>query len=91
MSLSPTKRLSLLLWYHNFNAAERNDNVRSLGGTPVQDPTVTDFGNELDFVANFKATARTSILAGYSHLWAGDKIIGGEDADFFYLQWQTNF
>lgn len=91
LSMSPTKRLSLLLWYHNFTAAEENDIVRSIGGTPAQDPSVSDFGNELDFVANFKATARTNILAGYSHLWAGDKIIGGNDADFFYLQWQTNF
>jgi len=91
LAMQPTKRLSLLLWYHNFTAAEEEDNIRSLGGTPAQDPTVADFGNELDFIANFKMTPRTSLLAGYSHLWAGDKIINGEDADFFYLQWQTNF
>ena len=38
----PTKRLSLLLWYQNFTAAEENDNIRSIGGTPAQDPTVSD-------------------------------------------------
>ena len=91
LKMAPTKRLSLLLWYYNFNAAEQEDNVLALGGTPAQDPTAADFGNELDFIATYQVSPRSSLLAGYSHLWAGDKIINGEDADFFYLQWQTNF
>ena len=91
LTFKPAKRLSMLLWYHNFTAAERSDNLLSLGGTPDQDPTQTDFGNELDVVATYQATARTSVQAGYAHFWAGDKILSGQDADFFYLQWQTNF
>ena len=79
------------MWYHNLNAAEAEDTIASLGGTPAQSLLVEDFGNEIDFVANFQMTARTNILAGYSHFFAGDKIIDGEDADFFYLTWQTNF
>jgi hypothetical protein len=91
MVLSPTKRLKLLTWYQNFQSAKQDSPILSVGGTPAQDLTVTDFGNELDFLAVFNATARTEILAGYSHLWAGEKILSGIDADFFYLQCQTNF
>ena len=91
LNLQPRDRLSLLIWYHNLNAAEEEDIVASLGGTPAQSLLVEDFGNEIDFVANFKMTARTNLIAGYSHFFAGDKIIDGEDADFFYLAWQTNF
>ena len=71
--MQPRKRLKLLLWYYNFNAAEEEDNILSLGGTPAQDPTVADFGNELDFVATYQVSPRSSLLAGYSHLWAGDR------------------
>jgi len=91
MTMAPTKKLNLLLWYHNFQAEEPTDTILSLGGTPGQDPTSSDFGNELDFTASYKLSPRSSVLAGYSHLWRGTRILGDTDADFFYLQWQTNF
>ena len=50
-----------------------------------------DFGNEIDFTANYKLTSRASILAGYSHLFRDAKILGDTDADFFYLQTTVNF
>ena len=89
--MKPTKKLSLLLWYYNFQAVERNDPILSIGGTPDQDPDSKDFGNELDFIANYQMTPRQSVLLGYSHLWAGDRIIDSTDADFVYLQFQRSF
>ncbi len=91
LTMKPTKKLSLLLWYYNFQAVERNDPILSIGGTPDQDPDSKDFGNELDFIANYQMTPRQSVLLGYSHLWAGDRIIDSTDADFVYLQFQRSF
>lgn len=91
MTMAPSKKLKLLFWYYNFQADEAQDLVRSIGGTPAQDPNRSNFGNELDCLATNNVNARTSILGGYSHLWRGGKIISDTDADFFYLQWQTNF
>ena len=88
---SPTKKLSLLLWYYNFQAAQDNDNIISLGGTPAQDPNESNFGNEIDFVATYKYNARNTGLVGYSHFFRGDRILGDTDGDFLYLQWATNF
>lgn len=91
LAMSPTKKLSLLLWYYNFQSAEDGDQILSLGGTPAQDTSSSDFGNELDFVATYKVNARNTALVGYSHFWRGDRIVGDTDGDFLYLQWTTNF
>jgi len=91
LTMAPTDKLSFLIWYYNFQAVEANDPITSIGGTPAQDPASKDFGNELDFIATYKINPRSSVLFGYSHLWAGDRIIGGEDADFTYLQFTRNF
>ena len=91
LTMAPTDKLSLLLWYYNFQAAEASDVIPGIGGTPAQDPNSKDFGNELDFIATYKINPRRSVLLGYSHFWAGDKIIGGQDADFFYVQFTSNF
>ena len=91
LTAKPRDRLTFIAWYHNFQAAEEEDTILSLGGTPAQDLTTTDFGNEIDLLLNFQATPRSNIIAGYSHFFVGDRIIGGEDADFFYLTFQQNF
>jgi hypothetical protein len=91
LAMSPTKKLGLLLWYHNFRAADPDDTILSLGGTPAQNTASADFGNELDFVATYKVNARNSALIGYSHFWRGARITGDTDADFLYMQWTTNF
>ena len=91
LTMEPSKKLSLLFWYYNFQADEPASNVLSFGGTPAQDPNASKFGNELDILATYNVGPRSSILGGYSHLWRGTKILGDTDADFFYMQWQTNF
>ena len=91
LALSPTNKLNLLLWYHHFDAEESGDIIPGVAVTAPQNLTDDDFGNELDFVANYKLTPRASVLAGYSHFWRGAKITGDTDPDFFYLQTTVNF
>lgn len=91
LKLQPTEKLSLLLWYYNFQSVEDGDPITSIGGTPAQDTASSDFGNELDFIANYNFSPRRSVLVGYSHFWAGDRIINGQDADFFYVQFTQRF
>lgn len=91
MTMSPTQKLSLLLWYYNFQTDEANDIIPGVAVPSNQVAGETDFGNELDFLATYKVGPRTNVVAGYSHLWRGAKIIGDTDADFFYLQAQTDF
>ncbi len=91
MTMSPTKRTNLLLWYHNFRADEASDIVPGVAVPSAQNVTSTDFGHELDFLLKYQMTPRSNLAVGYSHLWRGDKIIGTNDADFFYLQTTTNF
>ncbi len=91
LALAPSNRLKLLFWYYNFQTDEDTDIITSLGATPDQDLTSSDFGNELDFTASYQLTPRSNVLFGYSRFWRGARIIGDTDADFAYLQWQTNF
>lgn len=91
LTMSPTAKTKLLFWYYYFGAAEANTPVPSIGGTPAQEIDETEFGNELDCILQYTFGPRSNILFGYSHLWAGDKIINGVDADFFYTQWELNF
>lgn len=54
----------------------------------------THVGNEIDLLAKFQATKSVEILAGYSHLFAGEflKDTGADDdADFAYIQTTLNF
>ncbi len=91
LAMTPTSKLNLLMWYHHFDADEADDVIPGVAVPSAQNLDTNDFGNELDFIANYRLTARASILAGYSHLWRGAKIIGDTDADFFYLQTTVNF
>ncbi|MCA9188085.1 MAG: alginate export family protein [Planctomycetales bacterium] len=90
LTMQPTKKLGLLCWYYHFQADSATDIVPSVGGTPTQN-NVKDFGDELDILATINLNARTEVWIGWSHLWRGDKIVGTNDADFFYSQWQLNF
>ena len=91
LKLNPTKKISLLAWYHNFSAAETADGIASFGGTPAQDLSSDAFGNELDLLANINVDPRTNVVLGYSRFWTGSRIIGGEDADFYYVQLTKRF
>jgi hypothetical protein len=91
MTMKPSKKWDLLIWYWHFVANSGADIVPSLGGTPVQSLSRTHFGDEIDFLAKYTIGPRSNLLLGYSHFWRGDKILAPKDADFFYTQWELNF
>ena len=91
LTMNPTKRLKLLVWYYHLMANQDTDIVPSIGGTPAQSTSSKDWGDELDLLAKYQLTPRSDVLFGYSHFWAGNKILGTSDADFFYAQWSLNF
>lgn len=91
LTMAPSKKLDLLLWYYYFGTDSVNDVIPGVAVPSAQRLGENTFGSELDLVAKYKISPRSDILFGYSHLWAGSKIIGTDDADFFYSQWTLNF
>jgi hypothetical protein len=94
VTMQPTAKINLLLWYYHFMANQDTDIVPSLGGTPAQSNASKDWGDELNLVATYSISPRSQIAFSWSHFWAGNKITppaGKSDADFFYTQWTLNF
>ncbi|QDT08029.1 hypothetical protein K227x_64590 [Rubripirellula lacrimiformis] len=91
LTMSPSKKMKLLAWYYYLGADEKGDVIPGVAVPSNQNLVDDDFGNELDLVASYTIGPRSDILFGYSHLWRGDKIIGTNDADFFYSQYTLNF
>ena len=93
ITTKPTDKLTFLLWYYHLMANQDTDIVPSIGGTPAQSAASKDWGDELDLVATYTINPRSNILFGWSHFWAGNKIVAANksDADFFYTQWTQNF
>lgn len=91
LTMKPHKKWDFLMWYWYFMANSSADIVPSIGGTPPQSLARTHFGDELDLLAKYAISPRSSVLFGYSHFWRGNKILAPEDADFFYTQWEVNF
>jgi len=90
-TFKPTKKTKALLWYYHFLADEDEDIIQSIGGTPAQLGDERHFGDELDVILSYQICEKSDILFGWSHFWAGEKIVDGRDADFFYTQWQYHF
>lgn len=91
LTMAPAEKWKLLMWYYYFGAAQEDDVIPGVAVPSAQRLDENDFGHELDFIARYQIVPRSNILFGYSHLWRGDKIIGTNDADFFYTQWELNF
>ena len=76
---------------HQFWLAEDDDALYSAGGGILRAGTgsETDVGTEVDLTVLWNANRHTSVLAGYSHFFAGDLIDQtgpSDDIDFFYTQ-----
>lgn len=98
LTMKPHKQVTTRLAWHTFWLNRGRDALYNAGGAPVRrDPTAnadTRVGHELDLTVNWKLDAHTSLLFGYSHLWAGPFIRAtgsGEDPDLFYIQYQYKF
>jgi len=92
LTMNPTKKTKLLLWYWHFMSNQPNDVVPAIGGTPAQNGGSSHLGDEIDVILTYNINARANLLFGYSHFWIGNKINRpANDADFFYTQFQVDF
>lgn len=78
MYLYPTKWVTFWTQYHIFNLANTRDALYNTAGNVSRfDPTGRaggKVGQELDFILNFHLTKHSDVMAGYSHMYAGDFI-----------------
>ncbi len=92
-------KVKLLLWYHYFRLVEQTTPY-SVVMTPFNTATAAgskDLGHEIDVLFNVAINPRNSVLLGYSYFNAGDYydttagVPTNQDAEFFYMQYQTRF
>ena len=100
LTLSPCKKVKLLLWYYILFLENKNDVPYSVTMQPFNAgnaPASAYLGQELDLVGKWQISTRLGLLLGYSHFFSGDyyKNTPGVphrgDADFFYTQLTVNF
>jgi len=100
LTLSPCEKIKLLLWYYVLFLENTGDVPYTVAMTPFNPgnrPADPYLGQELDLTATWRISARTELLLGYSHFFAGDyyRFTPGlayrGDADFFYTQLTVNF
>lgn len=105
LSAKPVKNVEVAIEYNAFWAADTRDYVYGSNGnsifrTSTQGKDVRTIGagnflgHEVDFTTNWKVNKHLSILAGYSHFFAGDYIRETgthSDADFGYMQATLSF
>ena len=99
-TLQISKKVKLLLWYHNFWLENQNDtpyNVNMSAFAPGVTPGDDELGQEIDAVLTIGINERSNIIFGYSHFWSGDYYntpglpVNDVDANFFYTQYTLNF
>ena len=95
-TIKPHKKLTLLGAFHWFDRATANDAVYNIVGAPfAANNGGTDIGNEVDFVATYKASETLSVQAGYFWFWYGSAIGNSPqarpDASQFYVQTTLTF
>ncbi|MGI9517383.1 MAG: alginate export family protein [Pirellulaceae bacterium] len=100
LTMQPTDRLKLLLWYHYLFLETQTDtpyNVTMSAFNGGNLPGSPDLGHEIDLTAAYKIGPRQSLLLGYSHFFSGDYynttagVPFDGNASFFYTQWAVNF
>ena len=91
LTFAPQQKLSFLLWYYYLGANQAEDVIPGVAVPSNQNLVSKNFGNELDFICKYAIAPRSNILVGYSNLWRGSKIIGTDNAEFLYTQWELNF
>ena len=104
LTFSPTQKLTVLAWYHYLflaNGTQGPYNVTNSAFNPGGTVGNRDLGHEIDLLGTYKVSARSDLVLGYSHFFAGkyydtSRTAAGAalfngDADFFYTQWHYNF
>ena len=92
-------KVSLLLWYHYFflDQATTPYNVNMTPFNAANAAGDKELGHEIDVAFNVALNPRNSALIGYSYFNAGDYydttagVPTNQDAQFFYMQYQSRF
>ncbi|MCU0707955.1 MAG: alginate export family protein [Pirellula sp.] len=103
-TITPTKKWSLLAWYHYMLLANTAQGPYTAVLTPFNPGGTVggrELGHELDLLSTYKLTVRSDLVLGFSYFWSGDyydnslDALGNPlfdgDASFFYTQWHYNF
>lgn len=99
-TVTPSKKLKLLLWYHYFFLENKHDTPYTLAMTafnPTNSPGSADLGHEIDLLATWSLTSRQEFVFGYSHFFSGDYyqntpgISFAGDANFAYGQYSIRY
>jgi hypothetical protein len=100
LTMQPSKKLNLQMWYHYLFLENVNDTPYSVVMTPFNPgnaPGSADLGQEIDFLATYNVTLRQQAQLGYSHFFAGDYyattpgVPYDGNAAFYYAQWQVSY
>jgi hypothetical protein len=100
LTLQPSDKWKLLIWYYYFFLQTRDDtpyNVNMTPFNPANRPASRDLGSELDLLLTYTIGPRMDMLFGYSRFFSGayySETPGAPhqgDANFYYVQWQWNF
>jgi len=92
VSVKPAKRLAISFDWHHFRLADPDGGwINAAGQTirPGASGASRDLGDELDLLVRYGVTDTFSLLAGWSHFFAGEFVDDtgrDRDADFLYLQ-----
>ena len=102
--VSPSERLTVLLWAHYFALSNGNQGPYNVNGSafnPGGTVGSRDLGQEIDVTSTYKLSPRSDLCLGYSHFFAGkyyrtstnaaSQPLFAGDADFIYAQWLYNF
>ncbi len=97
LTIKPAPGLTVGINGHLFYRAEDSDAFYNAGGGVVRSGAAggaNEIGAEIDFTVKYLIDTHTTVLAGFSHFFAGDFIEesgASEDIDFVYFQLQYTF
>lgn len=110
LTFQPHEKVTVVAWYYYFfleNGLDSPYNVNMAPFRPGNAAPSRDLGHEIDLTLTYAWNARTEILLGYSHFFAGKYFERSPlapavppgapgvpfqgDADFFYAHFQRNF
>lgn len=98
VKFNPGLGLKGLIEWHNYWRADNDDAVYNIPGGVIVPGNASDksyIGSEINLVVKKPIGRHHLLMAGYSHLFAGDVIDQGisnaEDIDYAYALWQFTF
>lgn len=97
-TVRPRQKVELAAWWHIFHLEEARDSLYNAAGAAIRTDATgaagTDVGQELDLTITWFVRPNADLQLGYCHFYAGDFIANtgpGNDADFYYTQFNVRF